>query len=483
MFVPVSRLVLAIACAAVFATSYVARAADEKKGKAATSASQFDVPSDGTPDELLAFIKKTQKTQATGTRQERINHIRNANQAIVTAAERIQKAEADDKTTTAALKAEFDALTMLKRLGDNDAAKRLEALSDELKNDKRPAVANMLKLQSLQRRIENAGVKDPDAVASFVAEATELIQSAPPEPQFLPVAQAAIMMLHRNGQSNEAAKLAEKFAKRFVSSDDADLVAGSVQMVGPAAQILTRLGRADEADRLYKQYFDELAKRKEPAIEMATMQLAMLAGQSLESQGKEKEAAKLYREVAKQMADSDNPQLRQLATQIEDSARKLELVGQPMPISGKLVDGGEFDIAQYKGKVVLVDFWATWCGPCVKELPNVKETYAKFHDRGFEVVGISLDEDVNTLTKFIKGEQIPWPILFEGGEETSGWNHPLAKRYGVNAIPMAVLVNREGNVVTLSARDKKLGELVEQLLGDENSDNAGSKKVIRLKTQ
>jgi peroxiredoxin len=107
-------------------------------------------------------------------------------------------------------------------------------------------------------------------------------------------------------------------------------------------------------------------------------------------------------------------------------------------------------------------------------LPNVKETYDKFHDRGFEVVGISLDEQVDALTKFIDEKQIPWPILFDGGEETSGWNHPLAKKYGVTAIPMAVLINREGKVVTLSARGEKLGELVAELLGVKESDEAGA---------
>jgi peroxiredoxin len=429
------RLFLVAVCALAFITSYVARAADEKDTKAAKAgASQFDVP-DGTPDELLAFIKKMQKSPTTGTRQERMDQIRNANQAIATAAERIADAKVDDDTAVAAIRAQLDALAMLKRLGDNSAGEKLDALTDKLKNDKRSAVSQMLKLLTLQRNLEKLDANDADAVERFLADVKGTLSDAEPEPQMFPLAQAATMLLYRNGKQDEAAELGRKLAERFCKSDNPD-------MAMPAAQ------------------------------------LASLTGQILEAQGNEKQAAMFYKDFADRFSKSDNPILRQAASQFESSASKLELVGQPMPISGKLVEGGQFDIAQFKGKVVLVDFWATWCGPCIAELPNVKDTYSKFHDRGFEVVGISLDNDVDALTKFIMDEHIPWPILFEGGKETSGWNHPLAKQYHVNGIPMAVLVDRDGKVVTLSARGEKLGELVEGLLGSKGAAGAdgGSKK-------
>jgi peroxiredoxin len=427
------RRVLAVAFCGVAcgALVHAAGAADEKESNAGKS--QFDVP-DGPPKELLAFIKKMQKLPGEGTtRKERMDHLRNVNKAIVTAAERIADAKADDDTAVTAVKAELDALTMLKRLNDEDASEKLDALSEKLKNDKRPAVAQMLKLVGVQQKLEKLNQNDTEAVESFVSDAKELLTTSDPEPQLIPVAQAATVLLFRSGKRDEAAELGRKLADRFLKSENADMAVGAFQ-------------------------------------------LANITGQILEAQGHEKQAAELYHDFAERFSKNDNPALRQAAEQFEGSARKLALVGQPMSISGKLVEGGQFDITQYKGKVVLVDFWATWCGPCIAELPNVKETYEKFHDRGFEVVGISLDSELEKLTKFIEEEKIPWPILFEGGEETSGWNHPLAKQYGVNAIPMAVLINKEGKVVTLSARGEKLGELVAELLGVKESDGAGSKK-------
>ncbi|HET6880531.1 MAG TPA: TlpA disulfide reductase family protein, partial [Pirellulales bacterium] len=101
-----------------------------------------------------------------------------------------------------------------------------------------------------------------------------------------------------------------------------------------------------------------------------------------------------------------------------------------------------------------------WCGPCVAEVPNVKSLYAKYHDRGFDVVGISLDRDRAALDKFLVEKEIPWTTLHE-----AGGTHPAATHYGVNAIPTMLLVGRDGKVVSIRARGEELTRLLADLIG------------------
>ena len=122
--------------------------------------------------------------------------------------------------------------------------------------------------------------------------------------------------------------------------------------------------------------------------------------------------------------------------------------------------GKPLSLAAYRGKVVLVDFWATWCGPCRAELPNVIAAYKKYHAKGFEVVGISLDSDNNKLTQFTQSQGMPWPQYFDG----AGWENKLAKKYGVNSIPMTYLLDSRGRVIGKSLRGERLAEAVAKAL-------------------
>ena len=126
----------------------------------------------------------------------------------------------------------------------------------------------------------------------------------------------------------------------------------------------------------------------------------------------------------------------------------------------KDLDGKPLSVANYKGKVVLVDFWATWCGPCVGEMPNVIKAYGKYHDKGFEIIGVSLDESKGSLTDFIKKNNMPWPQYFDG----KGWQNKLGAKYGINSIPMNYLVGKDGKIIDKELRGDALDEAVGKAL-------------------
>ncbi len=149
----------------------------------------------------------------------------------------------------------------------------------------------------------------------------------------------------------------------------------------------------------------------------------------------------------------------EVKAQAAATARKLDRLGKPLDIKFTSVDGKEINLAAMKGKVVLVDFWATWCGPCVAEVPNVVATYNKLHDKGFEIVGISFDQDKSALEEFTKSKEMTWAQFFDG----KGWQNTIGQEFGINSIPAMWLVDKAGNLTDMNARDGLDGK-VEKLL-------------------
>jgi thiol-disulfide isomerase/thioredoxin len=130
------------------------------------------------------------------------------------------------------------------------------------------------------------------------------------------------------------------------------------------------------------------------------------------------------------------------------------------------ITGDKFSLSDLRGKVVLVDFWATWCGPCVKELPNVTRAYSQYHKQGFEIVSISLDSDRQRFKKFVRSKRMTWYHVMDGG----GWKTRLAGKYGINSIPRMYVLDPSGVCIAENVRGRDLDSAIKR--GLETVDNS-----------
>ncbi len=169
-------------------------------------------------------------------------------------------------------------------------------------------------------------------------------------------------------------------------------------------------------------------------------------------------AIALAQEVLDHAADVEDKTLVAAAKRLI----KLPVVGSVLDIRFTAVDGREVALSNYKGKVVLVDFWATWCSPCIAELPKVKRAYQGLHSQGFEIIGISFDSNKERLVTFLKREQLDWPQYFDG----LGWGNKYGEKYGINAIPKMWLIDKQGTLRHLNARNN-FEEKVKHLLAED----------------
>lgn len=187
---------------------------------------------------------------------------------------------------------------------------------------------------------------------------------------------------------------------------------------------------------------------------------AALLGEVARS-AKDDEQKALYARIIKEYPNAPS------AKYLKGKVRQADSLGKPFALSfTDAISGKKVDISDFKGKVVVIDFWATWCGPCIADLPKLKEFYAAYKAKGVEIISVSLDqpEDKGGLTKlkeFVGKNDMPWAHYYQG----NFWESEFSMNWGINAIPALFLIDQKGNLIDVEARGGLEGR-VKKLLGE-----------------
>ena len=263
-----------------------------------------------------------------------------------------------------------------------------------------------------------------------------------------------VSMLHQGVESNMdgSAEALAGFARRLQADQPGSDAARMAAFFDIHARHENEFGLGMDALADVERFIAEHRGAEEGAILLQEM------GQAAEFADDVESAVKVYGKVVAEFPDSE------VARQVAGVLTRLQLPGKPMRLAGATLDGGTVDLADYRGKVVLVSFWATWCEACQEELPLIARLRKSYSPDDFVVVGVPLDVDAEAVKAYLADAGLDWPQVYPAEGIDADGHHPVAAQYGVYATPTNFLVDRSGKVVYTTVRGPELAPAVAGLV-------------------
>lgn len=234
------------------------------------------------------------------------------------------------------------------------------------------------------------------------------------------------------------------------------------EFLSAKSNVLLKMGNQPQALKAAMRK-DEIAKVKSPwdAMNIMHLHLAMKSKQdALDWLQEAVSRGFIHYRILDERKYADLKKEKKFYQIIESIKLSIGLGKKSRNFQARTRDGQMFNLWRQRGKVVLVHFWATWCGPCHEDMPSLMKTWEQFKDKGFQLVSISLDTDQSRLKQYLERFNLPWKIVYTG----KGWQDDTVKRYAINSVPSYWLIDQNGILRSIDLKGRELNIAIAQIL-------------------